>query len=274
LLAMGYTQKVIKIRMALLQPVEMRLEMKKGINNCTVIDDSYSNDLASLAIALDFLKQQRRHVAKTLILSDLPGATGAKDEIYSRLFKLLDNSDVSRLITVGPMSRQLTGNYGGITHQSFADTDTLLAALPTLAFRDETILLKGARRYKFERGSRALTAKVHDTELAINLSAVEHNLKQYRSLLPKHVRLMAMVKAFSYGSGDFEIASLLQFNRVDYLAVAYTDEGVELREGGIWMPIMVMNPRPASFSTLLVHRLEPEIYSFAVLDAFIDTLVS
>lgn len=274
LLAMGYKQEVIEERMALLQPVEMRLEMKKGINNCTVIDDSYSNDLASLAIALDFLKQQHRHPTRTLILSDLPGATGYEDEIYTRLFKLLGDSDVNRLVTVGPTLHKLTENCNGITHQSFIDTDTLLAAFPKLAFQDETILLKGARRYAFERVSAALMTKVHDTELAINLSAVEHNLNQYRSLLPKHVKLMAMVKAFSYGSGDFEIASLLQFNRVDYLAVAYTDEGVELRKAGIWVPIMVMNPRPASFSTLIAHRLEPEIYSFTVLDALIDALVS
>src|SRR5690606_28644960 len=119
-----------------------------------------------------------------------------------------------------------------------------------------------------------LTAKVHDTVLAINLSAVAHNLNQYRSLLPKDVKLMAMVKAFSYGSGDFEIASLLQFNGVDYLAVAYADEGVELRKAGILMPIMVMNPRPASFDALLAHQLEPEISSFSILEELISVLAS
>ncbi|MGV3762391.1 alanine racemase, partial [Parapedobacter sp.] len=274
LLAMGYAQEVITRRMAVLQPVEMRLEMKKGINNCTVIDDSYSNDLASLAIALDFLKQQHRHPVRTLILSDLPGVSIGEGHIYENLFKLLYDSDINRIITVGPILHSLTGTYSDITHRSFLDTDALLAELPTLDFRNETILLKGARRYKFERISSALMAKVHDTTLAINLSAVEHNLNQYRSLLPKPVKLMAMVKAFSYGSGDFEIASLLQFNRVDYLAVAYTDEGVELRQAGIWMPIMVMNPRPPSFDALLAHRLEPEIYSFDMLDALLGTLAS
>ena len=273
LLAMGYGQEVITERMAMLQPVEMRLEMKKGINNCTVIDDSYSNDLASLAIALDFLKQQHRHPKRTLVLSDLPGVSD-EDYVYNKLFKLLLDSDINRLITVGPVLNSYTDKYSGITHHSFADTDALLASLHTLAFQDETILLKGARRYAFERVSAALMAKVHDTELAINLSAVEHNLNQYRSLLPRNVKLMAMVKAFSYGSGDFEIASLLQFNRVDYLAVAYADEGVELRRAGIWMPIMVMNPRPASFDALLAHQLEPEVYSFELLDALVDTLAS
>ncbi len=274
LLAMGYEQEVIAKRMAVLQPVEMRLEMKKGINNCTVIDDSYSNDLVSLAIALDFLKQQHRHPVRTLILSDLPGVVGYEHQVYKNLFQLLEDSEINRFITVGPVLRSLTGTHTRIPHQSFTDTDALLAALPDLDFQNETILLKGARRYAFERVSAALMAKVHDTELAINLSAMEHNLNQYRSLLPNHVKLMAMVKAFSYGSGDFEIASLLQFNRVDYLAVAYADEGVELRKAGIWMPVMVMNPRPASFDALLAHQLEPEIYSFRVLDELIDILVS
>ncbi|HWK99450.1 MAG TPA: bifunctional UDP-N-acetylmuramoyl-tripeptide:D-alanyl-D-alanine ligase/alanine racemase [Parapedobacter sp.] len=274
LLAMGYDQGVIEERMATLQPVEMRLEMKKGINNCTIIDDSYSNDLASLAIALDFLKQQQRHPKRTLILSDLPGATGDEDQVYYNLFKLLSDSSINRLVTVGPVLRKRSSAIAGITYESFPDTDALLAAMPTLDFRDETILLKGARRYAFERVSVALMAKVHDTVLAINLGAVEHNLNQYRSLLPKDVKLMAMVKAFSYGSGDFEIASLLQFNRVDYLAVAYADEGIELRKAGIWMPIMVMNPRPASFDALLAHQLEPEIYSFSILEELISVLAS
>lgn len=274
LLAMGYDQGVIKERMATLQPVEMRLEMKKGINNCTIIDDSYSNDLASLAIALDFLKQQQRHPTQTLILSDLPGVTGDEDQVYNNLFKLLQDSSINRLVTVGPVLGNRSGAIAGITHESFPDTGALLAAMPALDFRDETILLKGARRYAFERVSAALTAKVHDTVLAINLSAVAHNLNQYRSLLPKDVKLMAMVKAFSYGSGDFEIASLLQFNGVDYLAVAYADEGVELRKAGILMPIMVMNPRPASFDALLAHQLEPEIYSFSILEELISVLES
>lgn len=272
LLAMGYQQDVVRKRMATLQPLEMRLEMKKGINNCTVIDDSYSNDLASLVIALDFLKQQHRHPAHTLVLSDLPGGDGDKDEVYTNLFKLLYDSGITRLITVGPVLRKLSGTYRGIPHQAYLDTDALLAALPQLNFEQEAILLKGARSYAFERISAALTAKVHDTVLAINLSAVEHNLNQYRALLPKSVKLMAMVKAFSYGSGDFEIASVLQFNRVDYLAVAYADEGVELRRAGISLPVMVMNPNTASFDALLAHQLEPEIYSFMVLDALIDTL--
>src|SRR5690606_34784913 len=132
LLAMGYKQEVITERMAVLQPVEMRLEMKKGINNCTVIDDSYSNDLTSLTIALDFLKQQHRHPTRTLILSDLPGVTQDEGDIYKKLFKLLEDSGVKRVITVGPVLKKLTDRYDGITHRSFVDTDTLLAALPTL----------------------------------------------------------------------------------------------------------------------------------------------
>ncbi len=154
-------------------------------------------------------------------------------------------------------------------HHAFLDTDSFLAALPNMAFYDETILLKGARKYAFERLSQLLTAKSHDTILEINLNALEHNLNRYKSLLAKHVKIMAMVKAFSYGSGSFEVANLLQFNKVDYLAVAYVDEGVELRKAGIQLPIMVMNPNHASFEALLAHGLEPEIYSFSVLDNFI-----
>ena len=273
MLAMDYDQEVIAERMASLQPVEMRLALKKGINNCTLIDDSYSNDLASLTIALDFLKQQQRHPVRTLILSDIPASID-EESIYDNLFNLLIDSEINKLITVGPKLAKRAKAMEGIMHKGFANTDDLLAALPDLHFHDETILLKGARRYTFERISAALTAKVHDTVLAINLSAAEHNLRQYRSLIPRHVKLMAMVKAFSYGSGDFEIASLLQFNGVDYLAVAYADEGIELRKAGVALPIMVMNASPAAFDALLTYRLEPEIYSFAILDAFIDMLAS
>lgn len=272
MLAMGYEQATISKRIALLQPVEMRLEMKKGINQCTVVDDSYSNDLSSLAIALDFLQQQRQHTKLTLVLSDIPGASDDEDKVYENVSNLLKESQVNRLITIGPGLRKHTSQFTFLTHEAFPDTESFLAAFPSLTFQDEAILLKGARKYAFERISRLLTAKSHDTVLEINLNAVEYNLNQYKSLLPPSVKLMVMVKAFSYGSGSFEVANLLQFNKVDYLAVAYVDEGVELRKAGIQLPIMVMSPRPASFEALLTHRLEPEIYSFAILTDFIGAL--
>ncbi len=272
MLAMEYEQATISERMALLQPVEMRLQMKKGINQCTVVDDSYSNDLSSLAIALDFLEQQRQHRKHTLVLSDIPSAYGHEEDVYGQVSDLLKNKDIHRLITVGPELAKQASKFTFLTRKAFPDVESLITSFPTLAFQDEAILLKGARKYAFERISRLLTAKSHDTVLEINLSAVEHNLNQYRSLLPKQVKLMAMVKALSYGSGSFEVASMLQFNKVDYLAVAYVDEGVDLRKAGIQLPIMVMSPRPASFDALLAHRLEPEIYSFAILQAFIELL--
>ncbi|SEK65293.1 UDP-N-acetylmuramoyl-tripeptide--D-alanyl-D-alanine ligase [Parapedobacter koreensis] len=272
MLAMGYGQAVITERMAMLQSVEMRLEMKRGINNCTVVDDSYSNDLSSLAIALDFLRQQQQHATRTLILSDIPGASGREEEVYSNVAKLLADSKVNRLVTIGAALLEQQGKFGFVKHEGFPDTAAFLASFDELAFHDETILLKGARKYAFERISQLLTAKLHDTVLETNLNAVEHNLNQYKSLLPKQVKLMAMVKAFSYGSGSFEVANLLQFNKVDYLAVAYADEGVELRKSGIRLPIMVMSPTAASFDALLAHELEPEIYSFSILDDFVRLL--
>lgn len=272
MLAMGYEQTVISDRMALLQPVEMRLEMKKGINQCTVVDDSYSNDPSSLAIALDFLQQQQQHTKLTLVLSDIPTPFTREDQVYKNVSNLLKNSKINRIITIGPSLLRHAAKFTFLKHEAFADTESFLAAFPSITFQDEAILLKGARKYAFERISRLLTAKSHDTVLEINLNAVEHNLNQYKSLLPPSVKLMAMVKAFSYGSGSFEVANLLQFNSVDYLAVAYVDEGVELRKAGIQLPIMVMSPTVTSFESLLVHRLEPEIYSFSILTAFIRTL--
>ncbi|MGK6352938.1 bifunctional UDP-N-acetylmuramoyl-tripeptide:D-alanyl-D-alanine ligase/alanine racemase [Parapedobacter sp. DT-150] len=274
LLAMGYRQAVIAARMQHLPTVEMRLEMKKGINGCTVIDDSYSNDLSSLAIALDFLQQQQQHPVRTLVLSDIPGADGSEAEVYQMVAKLLSDKAINKLITIGPGLMKQGDTFAFVAHRAFADTESFLAALPGLDFHDEAILLKGARKYTFERISRVLTAKLHDTVLEVNLSAVEHNLNQFKSLLSADVKVMAMVKAFSYGSGSFEVANMLQFNKVDYLAVAYVDEGVELRKAGIQLPIMVMSPSPASFGVLLAYKLEPEIYSFAVLRGLLRELSS
>lgn len=274
LLAMGYEQSVIADRMTRLRPMEMRLEMKRGINNCSVIDDSYSNDLSSLVIALDFMKRQRQHPSYTVILSDFPESDQREEDLYKRVKELLQSNKINRLISVGETFMRHHRKFSAMAHLHFPDTDALLAALPTLVFRDETILLKGARKFAFERVSRALMAKSHETVFEINLNALEHNLNQYRSILPSQVKLMAMVKAFSYGSGSFEIANLLQFNQVDYLAVAYVDEGVELRKSGIHLPIMVMSPSTSSFDALLAHSLEPELFSFSVFDEFVRLLSS
>lgn len=265
LLAMGYQPEEVDRRLGKLIPVGMRLELKTGINNCSVIDDSYSLDLSSLAIALDFLKQQNQHLRKTLILSDIPG-TGS-EQVYDQVRSLLENKSVDRLIAVGEQISNFAIDFP-FEIETFESTADLLAHFSTLHFQNETILLKGARAFGFEQVSRLLTQKVHETILEINLTALEHNLNHYKSQLGAGTKIMAMVKAFSYGSGSFEIANLLEFNKVDYLAVAYADEGVALRKAGCTLPIMVMSPDEMAFDTILEHKLEPEIYSLRILKEF------
>ena len=271
ILALGYLPQDADLRMEKLQPVKMRLELKDGINNCSIIDDSYSSDISSLAIALDFLKQQNQHLRRSLILSDIPEAGIDSDLLYSRVAQLLDNKEVDRLIGVGKEISRFADKFSQ-DKLFFPDTESLLANLQDIKLYNETILLKGARSFGFERISKVLTHKVHDTVLEINLNALEHNLNHYKSLLKEGVKLMVMVKAFSYGSGSYEIANLLQFNKVDYLAVAYADEGVTLRKAGITLPIMVMNPDFMAFDTMVENNLEPEIYSFRVLQDFTEAI--
>jgi alanine racemase len=265
LLLLGYSPEVIAERMALLTPVEMRLEMKEGINRCLLINDFYNSDITSLDIALDFLNLQKQHEKKTVILSDIL-QSGLKPEVlYGQVAELLNKKSVHRLIGIGREIRNFTGLF--ILEKSFFDsTAEFLRSFPLTSFHDETILLKGARVFEFEQISRSLQQRVHETVLEINLDALVHNLNYYRSKLRPGTRTMVMVKAFSYGSGSHEIASLLQFHRVDWLAVAYADEGVELRKSGITLPIMIMNPEEESLDLVLGHNLEPEIYNFRILD--------
>ena len=271
ILALGYLPQDADIRLEKLHPIKMRLELKDGINNCSIIDDSYSSDISSLAIALDFLKQQNQHLRRSLILSDIPEAGIDSDSLYQQVAKLLKNKEVDRLIGVG---EELSKHANKFTLEKafFKNTDDLISNLDTLKLYNETILIKGARAFGFERVSTVLTKKVHETMLEINLNALEHNLNFYKSQLKKGVKLMVMVKAFSYGSGSFEIANLLQFNKIDWLAVAYADEGVTLRKAGITLPIMVMNPDLMAFDVMIEHSLEPEIYSFRVLKDFVEAL--
>jgi alanine racemase len=269
LLAMGYEPEEADKRLEKLIPVGMRLELKNGINNCSVIDDSYSLDLSSLAIALDFLKQQNQHQRRTLILSDIPGINS--EAVYEQVRHLLENKSVDRLIAVGEHIGKYLSNYP-IETEYFSSTSDLLEQFNTLKFQNETILLKGARSFEFERISLLLTQKVHETVLEINLNALENNLNHYKLELGGGTKIMAMVKAFSYGSGSFEIANLLEFNKVDYLAVAYADEGVALRNAGCSLPIMVMSPDAMSFETIIQHKLEPEIFSVRVLNQLMEVL--
>ncbi|MEO0310537.1 MAG: hypothetical protein RIQ89_194 [Bacteroidota bacterium] len=263
LLHLGYDIDTIQQHMLQLQPVAMRLELKEGINNCAIINDSYNNDMASLAIALNFLNQQQQHPKKTLILSDLLQTGEAPNQLYKKIGQLLEANKINNVITIGDQ----LASYHQLLHSNatnFLSTNDFLDRLP--AFRDETILVKGARKFEFERIVKALERKAHETVLEVNLNALIHNLNYYRGSLGKKTKVMAMVKASGYGSGSFEIANALQFHHTDYLAVAYTDEGVELRKAGIQLPIMVMNPEPGSIDKLITYRLEPEVYSFRVLD--------
>ncbi len=271
MLAMGYDAEEIDKRIEKLQAVKMRLELKNGKNNCSIIDDSYSCDISSLAIALDFLKQQNQHQRRTLVLSDIPGEGLDQQLVYDKVASLLERGLVDRLVGVGPnISRH--AQLFKVETVFFENTEGLLNHLDELKFQNETILLKGARAFEFERVSAQLIQKVHETVLEINLNAMEHNLNFYRGLVEDRVKIMAMVKAFSYGSGSFEVANLLQFNKVDYLAVAYADEGAALRSAGISLPIMVMSPDEQTFDSITAHQLEPELFSFRQMESFIADL--
>ncbi len=271
MLRFGYETGVIASRIKELQPVAMRLELKKGKRNSSIIDDSYSNDLDALQIALEFLNQQRQHARKILILSDLPGVSLADAKSLAKLKRLLGEYRLDKLILIGEVLPQLADQFD-VPSISYRGTVEFLADFRSLQFENSTILLKGGREFHFEQISRLLVAKSHDTVLEINLNAMENNLNSYRQLLPKNVKLMTMVKAFSYGSGSFEIANLLQFNGVDYLTVAFADEGVDLRGAGITLPIVVMSPDENTFESIVQHQLEPEIYSFRILNTFLSFL--
>jgi len=263
LLKLEISDTTIALRFLKLESVAMRMEIKEGIGNCTIINDYYNSDLGSLEIALDLLNQQQKDQKKTLILSDIFQSGYTSRQLYKAIADLLTQKKIDRLIGIGE----------GISSQSklftcetsfYRSTDVFLADLNRNQFRNEIILIKGARNFHFERISNVLQYKAHQTVLEVNLNAMVHNLNYFRSLLQPQTRLVVMVKAFSYGSGSTEIANLLQYHRVDYLAVAIADEGVELRNAGITIPVMVMNPEPHSFETMIEYRLEPEIYNQAI----------
>lgn len=271
MLYLGINQDSISTKMKVLQSVKMRLELKSGKNNCSIIDDSYNSDFSSLDIALDFLNQQQQHPKRTLILSDLYQTGVSQEAMYSKIAQLLRTKAVQRFIGVGE-NLSLSKDEFSPGSLFFKNTQELIDALDDINFENEAILIKGSRDFRFERISKMLTSKVHETVLEINLNAIEHNLNYYKSALQPQVGIMAVVKAFSYGSGSFEIANLLQYNKVNYLAVAYADEGVALRNNGITLPIMVMSPEISSFDTLIKNGLEPEIYSLQILKAFANHL--
>ncbi|WP_462222163.1 bifunctional UDP-N-acetylmuramoyl-tripeptide:D-alanyl-D-alanine ligase/alanine racemase [Ferruginibacter sp.] len=269
LLHLQINDEIIQERMLQLKPVEMRLELKEGINNCSVINDSYSADITSLSIALDFLQQQQQHPKRTVILSDILQSGKSNAALYKEVADILQQKNIQRIFGIGTEILKHSDAFATIKETGFFNsTAEFKQQFPSLHFYNESILLKGARVFEFEQISHLLEQKTHQTVLEINLNAIINNLKVYQQQLKPGVKLMAMVKAFSYGSGSFEIANLLQFQKVDYLAVAYADEGVELRRAGITLPIMVMNAEESTFDMLVQFNLEPELYSFGILNAF------
>jgi alanine racemase len=258
-------------RFSTLVPVALRLELKEAVNHCSLINDYYNSDINSLSIALDFLAQQNQHQKKSIILSDILQSGRVKEELYRDIAAMLVSRGITRIIGIGRDMVKFGRLFPGGS-RFFATTDAFLQQFPLSEFHNETILLKGARLFEFEKISRLLQQKAHETVMEVNLDALVHNLNYFRSQLTPGTKTMVMVKAFSYGSGSYEIANVLQFHHADYLAVAYADEGVELRSAGIHLPIMVMSPEESSLDLLLKYNLEPEIYNFRILDLLLDAI--
>jgi len=268
MLLAGLDRSIIQDRMRQLQPVSMRLELKKAINQCSIINDSYSADLSSLTIALNFLDKQAAGSKRTVILSDFLQTGLTEEKLYDEIASLLRLHQTSKVVGIGKNISAFLKTDNKVTYQFYNSTEDFLQQFRSSQFKDETILIKGARVFEFEKIAHALEEKVHQTVLEINLNAIVHNLKAYQNFLHPSTRVMAMVKAFAYGSGGAEIAGILQYHKVDYLGVAYADEGVELRKAGIHLPVMIMNPEESTFDAIVDNDLEPDIYSFELLHQF------
>lgn len=254
-----------------LRAISMRLSLKKGINDCYLIDDSYNNDVVGLHLALDFLQNQPQKKQNILILSDILESNLSMDNLYLLVSNLVKNAKIDILIGIGNDLFACKKYFENIkTTYFFATTSQFLQANIHQNLKESLILVKGARSFEFEKIIQRLQQKTHRTILEVNLDALVHNLNFYRSLLAKNTKIMVMVKAFAYGAGRIEIAHLLQNQRVDYLAVAYADEGVDLRKNGILLPIMVMNPSEDTFEQLFDYDLAPEIYSLSLLHQFLS----
>ncbi|MBO5678403.1 MAG: bifunctional UDP-N-acetylmuramoyl-tripeptide:D-alanyl-D-alanine ligase/alanine racemase [Bacteroidaceae bacterium] len=269
-LCLQLPSQVIAQHMARLEPVAMRLEVKEGKNGCTLINDSYNSDIASLDIALDFMarRPEREGLERVLILSDLQQTGLPAPTLYAKVAELVESRGIERIIGIGP---QLVDNAAlfSIKKSFYTDTASFVQSAEISLLRKALILVKGSRSYGFDQIAEQLTLKVHETILDINLGALIDNLNYYRGQLSPSTKMVCMVKAFAYGSGFYEIAKTLQDHRVDYLAVAVADEGEQLRKAGITANILVMNPEMTAFKTLFDNHLEPEIYSFALLEAMI-----
>ncbi len=263
----GIPEGSIAEGMKRLQPVAMRMAVRSGINNCTLIEDLFNSDTVSLKMAIDFLKNHpgEKH---TVILSDITDAGRDQREIAGEVAGILKRANVSRFIGIGPGLAANSELFSGAS-QFYNTTSEFADAFTLLEFSDEVILIKGAASFGFDSIVTLLELKKHTTVLEVNLDAILHNVRRVRSMLKPGVRLMGMVKAFAYGSGISEIGTLLERNGVDYLGVANADEGAELRQAGITAPVLVMIPDESSYDTIIRYNLEPELYSFRVLEGFI-----
>lgn len=265
---LGLNSADIARRCLALTSVAMRLEMNEAINDCLLINDSYSLDLNSLSIALDYILHERQYASKTLIMSDILQSGLSEQDLYAQASALIAQHGITRFIGIGSALIRNKALFERYNPTFYATTEDFIRQHNFDDFRNATILLKGARLFHFEDIARLLQRKSHQTIMEVNLDNLISNLNYYRSLLRPTTKLMAMVKASSYGAGKVEVASALQYNHVDYLTVAYTDEGVDLRRNGIMVPIMVMNPEEESFDDIIRYDLEPDIYSFRIFEAF------
>lgn len=254
-----------------LEPVAMRLEVKEGINGCQLINDTYNSDINSLDIALDFLQSRRaeKDLKTTVILSDILQSGMLPKSLYKKVAELFRRKKVDRIIGIGRDLKEYGSAFEMRESEFYLTTDEFILSRSMKTFRDELILLKGSRAFHFERITELLEKKVHETVLEVSLDAVVHNYNHFRMKLHRDTKMVCMVKAFGYGAGSYEVAKTLQEHRCDYLAVAVADEGEALRKEGISIPIMIMNPEFSSFNVLFEYQLEPEVYSFRLMDALI-----
>lgn len=272
MLLLDFTLPQINQKLQSLSAVSMRMEMIEGINNSVIINDTYSLDMSSLRIALDFMNAQTQMIRKTVIISDFEQAGNLDTEDYQNIYKLLINKGITRLIAVGTGFHAHRSVFAFPEQSFYHTTEELLANLDQEPFNQEVILLKAARSYRFEKVVAALQYKTHQTVLNVNLPAIIHNLSYYRSLLKPETKMVAMVKAQSYGLGDVELINELVYHHVDYLAVAYTDEGVRFRRRSISKPIIVLGAEAHSFEAMIAYRLEPEIFNFHYLEQLSELL--
>ncbi|GAB1345776.1 bifunctional UDP-N-acetylmuramoyl-tripeptide:D-alanyl-D-alanine ligase/alanine racemase [Cloacibacterium normanense] len=266
----GFTNEKIVEKINNLKAVEMRLESVNGVRNNLIINDSFNLDLDSLIIAYQFINQYNRD-EKTLVLSDIFDVKNDDVSLYHKVAEITNQQNFKQIFLVGNQISRFQEKFNAKTY-TFSTTKELLESQQLNSIENQLILLKGARIFEFEKIKSHLELQKHDTVLEINLNAILHNINVHKSLLKPETKMCAMVKAYSYGLGGYEIAEFLQHHHIDYLGVAYADEGVDLRKNGITTPILVMNPEQGSYDVIIDYNLEPEIYSLRVLELFANQL--